>query len=283
MKTSKLGAFNRLSLPGLVALVCLFSSQPQAQALPPSLQTLAQTLQNEAQSTGLLPIAVADLDETLIDSTPRRFAAFQAVFDAHCTEDPKNAACLKGRGLNISELYSVPNRYDHKPLFLALGIAPSLLAASQQESEMVAFYLSGEFMTLDQAVPGASEFIRSLLDAGVMVFYVSSRFDDVQRAGTEAVLKRLGMLNSSPLTPEILLRKRGQSSIEFKRESFKRIVEYAQGHQGRVRLAMENEPENMNAMGEIFPEAIRVFVQGAILKPEPLRDPERVLQIPNFR
>lgn len=280
----------RIEVAFALVLLTLVAVAPRAAvALPRVLSELpAQWAALDLRYTAR-PVVVTDLDETVLDSTLRRYASYQDVFATLCGAQPaqdKKRLCQLGRGLNISELLAQSNRYDSFPLFAGLGLVSTREELAALDTEMLKHYLSGEHMTLDQPVPGAAEFMASLIEAGAKVFYVSSRFEDVQGAGSREVLARLGMMGPSQgagLDPEVLLRKRGQSSIDFKREAFARTLDWAKAHQGEVKLAMENEPENMNAMTELFPSAQRVFVLGAILKPEPLKKLEDLVQVRDFR
>ena len=62
--------------------------------------------------------------------------------------------------------------------------------------------------------------------------------------------------------------------------AFAEIGNWANQNGGEVVGVFENEPENMNALVELFPSAVSVFVKGAFLKPEPVR--EEALQIRDF-
>ncbi len=221
---------------------------------------------------------IADLDETLIDSTLRRDRSLRAAAERLCAAPGGGAPeCVGVSGLNVREIYEQANRYDNAVLFARLGIARW---ASQVglEREMLDLYLSGSFLELDQAMPGAVPFILAVEKAGAKVFYVSSRYADTQLAGTLASLESLGLLRDRS---RVLLRPRGMSSIDFKEHAFRQVAAWARANGGAVGLLLENEPENMNAMLRLFPAAQGIFVEGAFLKDEPLNGTP--LRVRDFR
>lgn len=223
------------------------------------------------------PVVVSDLDETLIDSSTRRLLSFRDAMTEQCGTE-RRGDCAKVAGINIEEIQALSNRYDFGPLFDRIGVSSTF--RTLLEKRALEIYLSGKYLDLDQAVPGAVEFIQTEQARGAKVFFVSSRYDDVQRTGTLNSLQNLGLLIEGDRN-EVILRARGMSSIEFKKKAFAEIRRWSESHGGQVELVMENEPENMNAMLDAFPGAMAVFVDGAWLKPEAVRPGP--IHVRNFR
>ncbi|MEK6580549.1 MAG: HAD family acid phosphatase [Bdellovibrionota bacterium] len=255
----------------LISVVGFFSAQA-GWAVHPALETaLARISQDRAE--GRTSFVVSDLDETLVDSTERRFYALRKATVEHCL-GTTDGWCGSLFGINLSEVLGLPNRYDLIPLFEQLGINSRFY--SPIWSRTLEIYLSNEFMGLDQSIPGAIEFTQKLRAAGAVMFYVSSRWNSKQRAGTWKNLLELGFVLRGE-EDRVYLRKDGQSSIDFKREAFEQIDQLGKKKGALIRLAMENEPENFNALVDRFAGADHVFVEGAWMKQEPLKgNPIRV-------
>ena len=232
---------------------------------------LNHVLQRAATSDrmGAIPVVVMDLDETLIDSTLRRFEAYQDSVRTLCGKD-RTGDCGKSAGLNISEFLSLPNRYDQNPLFDQVGISKGAWSAQLNDSA-IKIYLSGKWIELDQATPGATEYIQELRKLHAKIFFVTSRWKTSQGAATLASLQHLGMWSEDDHDDSLILRPAGMSSIDFKRISYKMINDWREAHDALIVGAFENEPENMNAMVDAFPGATHVFVTGAFIQNEPLK------------
>lgn len=227
---------------------------------------------NALAEKGVRPVVVMDLDETVIDSTPRRRAGYQAAARDLCAADvgPASgpvsfAACEGVRSLNLAEMYRLKNRYDERELAQRLGLEAEGAEWKALAGRSLVEYLSGRYEHLDQPLAGANSYVRALKRAGTLVWFVSSRFQEAQGASTLANLRALGMI--APGEEFLIsLRPEGMSSIEFKRRSFAGIRRYVGKINGVVVGAFENEPENMTAMSQVFPEAKLVLVEGAWLK-----------------
>ncbi|MGZ3695609.1 MAG: HAD family acid phosphatase [Bdellovibrionota bacterium] len=245
-------------------------------AMPPEVRSIVAKIA-ASSAHGLSPVIIADLDETLVDSIPRRFLSFQEAFSTICGP-AREGDCAKAAGINIIEFLALPNRYAQGTLLQAVGISPEM--AEQLQKEMMNIYYGGTYVAKDQSVPGATEFVQELRKTGAKIFFVTSRGDEAQREGTLVSLKNLGFIHDGD-EASVMLRSKGMSSIEFKRSSFLKIKSWAESNNGIVELVMENEPENMNAMTDFFPSAAAIFVDGAFVKDEPLKG--NPIHVRNFR
>jgi hypothetical protein len=214
---------------------------------------------------GVTPIAIMDLDETAIDSTPRRFAAFKKVFGVSCGMSHRSPECERFERLTLGDFYQLNNRYSFKELLARVGLADSDWAKAFDQA-IVDEYLSGRHVELDLPYCGADQWVRRWLSQGGEVRYVSSRYQDTLGEPTLLSLSTLGMMGDGDQV-RLFLRMRGQSSIEFKKKSFMSIREEVENSDGfsKVIGVFENEPENLNAMAEQFGAATRVFIRGANL------------------
>ena len=219
----------------------------------------------ELSQNGSIPLIVMDLDETVVDSTDRRFAAFQRSAQTLCsTTAPRD--CPLALNLRRSDLQRISNPYDSTSLFDRLGIkSPEF--RKKWESTMVDEYLSGSGMELDDEVPGARSFISELGHAGAHVIYISARFESKQGFGTLQSLSHLGLLEWG--WPKVILRPDHEDSLAFKVRAI-RSIEFPEGQDSAVIALFENEPENLNAWSHEFPDAQAFFLERAVMKPEPL-------------
>lgn len=256
---------------GLVAAVAgVAASSADAWARNPVLAAISEDARDFA-AIGVQPVVVMDLDETVVDSTLRRWAAYQLVRQKMCAvADPfvnpfKDAVCDAVLGLNVAELYALPNRYSEVLLAGALGLDPELPAWKEIAKSSLDEYLSGRYEYLDQPVPGANAYVRELKRNGAHVWFVSSRWSEAQGASTLRSLLALGLIEAGEES-SVILRPKGMSSIDFKRMAFARIREATRAEGGQVVGAFENEPENISAMEMEFPGVRLVFVEGAWIK-----------------
>jgi hypothetical protein len=242
----------------------LLTSIAEAVPLPPWLEAGLNRVALDASRQGRIAFAIADLDETLIDSAPRRYLSLQEAIEKICAPlRSRLLECSRARGINLQEIYALPNRYDFGPLFQRLGLE-GWAARHRLIDRMLDVYLGDTHLDQDQAIPGAVELALALRERAIPLFFVSSRYEDTQRAGTIASLKKLGLLRSGE-EDHVILRPRAVSSIDFKTQAFKRVGDYEHSRGGMIGLILENEPENMNALTTLYPEAFSVFVEGARL------------------
>lgn len=230
------------------------------------------------QALGIAPLAVLDLDETLVISTARTFFSFQQAFETLNAKYPNEVA--KTRALQLRDYERLANHYDYSALFRLIGVTNAAFI-QEATTEMLKHYLSAEFMSYDREMPCATTMVRKFYSMGGGVIFVSSRFQKAQGKATIESLNRLGIIRPGDRY-KLLLRPEGMPSLEFKKKSFawaQSVKEWA-GKPAQIVLASENEPENMNAMLDSFPAALHYFVAGAFLKPEPLKAP--VYTIRNF-
>ncbi len=217
---------------------------------------------------------VFDLDETLVNSIPRRYLAYREVLPALVaalpSETEQASVARAVERLSLFGMERLSNRYDAVELFRSLGV---LNAGFIREADRTMFraYLHERYMDFDQEVPCATTFVRRMLRRGAHLFYVSSRSQSKQAEGTARSLRRLRMAEAGDAV-EVILKQDGIESIDFKRQAFARVhaAKRLGGRPARVVGVFENEPENINAMLREFPEARAYFVTGAWLKREAL-------------
>ena len=242
-------------------------------------KVVIQKIEQRVQGTKK-PVFIFDLDETIIDSTVRKYLSYQDAIDRVCANATKASleSCEKARTVSVSDFQALTNRYDDRPLFESRGVAAHVYEELFKTS--LPIYLSDRWIAeADSFLPGAGSFMKKLHSMRGEIFYASSRSLQDQRLGTLDSLYRLGLLKPGEEW-KVALKPNGEKSIEFKRRAFSAVGAWADKNGGEVVGVFENEPENMNALIELFPNAVPVFVKGAYLKAEPVR--EEAHQIRDF-
>lgn len=254
-----------LSLGGLGGLVPTLGLAQEASPL----KGLMLTLEERAKA-GVASTLIFDLDETVVDSTPRRLLALQLAREQHCSTEKIQGdaslqdACNRVKKVRLRHFEGLYNSYSFFELWKSLGLENSDLQIWRDgvERKTVEEYLSGRFEEFDQAVFGAVQFLQSVQEVGATVYFVSSRYEDVQGESTRRSLERLRMIGSNFFPTQLKLRLRGEPSLAFKQRAFREIAE-SSGES--VIGVFENEPENLIAMMETFPRARAFFREGAQL------------------
>lgn len=221
------------------------------------------------------PIAIFDLDETTVSSTLRRKVAYdRAILDLEGNlgqrdwddfERFKEIMATQGKRI----MQQLPNEYDTAALFKKIGIKNQALIKILEDTMLKHYLNDGDLIACDRVIQGAVKFVNTLYDHDYQVYFVSSRYEDTQGLGTEQSLLASGLLKQG--RGHVILRKRGEVSIDFKRRAFLEIQKVAFEQNRKVTIVAENEPENMNAMTELFPSALAIFIKGAFILNEPIR------------
>lgn len=223
---------------------------------------------NHLQQAHQKPVAVFDLDETLVHSMKRMAMSYQKAIELNrstliqkwpvATRITEDQFREKGEKL----LRSLSNQYDSQALFQRMGIQDrSFIEAI--EGFRLPIYLSNEFIPFDTAYRGAVQLLNLVYQAKGRVNFVSSRYESTQFSGTLRNLVDLHLYRNSKQSI-IRLRNDGERSIDFKVRIFSEI-KAGLAEDETVFMVGENEPENFNALTEAFPKALAVFVEGAKL------------------
>jgi len=226
----------------------------------------------ETVKNGETPVLVFDLDETLIDSTPRKYMAFREAVESICGDmnRPSGFGCEAATAIHQAQFYALENHYAVLDLFDSSTISSEWRATLDRT--MTGIYLSGKGLELDREIPGAAKFVQKMRALGAKVYFVSSRSKNTQRQGTLESLWALG-LGSPNIDQELVLKVDGVRSIDFKKATFAMIHKKP----GHVVGVFENEPENMNAMVKEFSGALAYFIQGAWLLDLPVSEQAVIL------
>jgi hypothetical protein len=252
-------------------------------ALNPKIAVKLDREIQKVQALGMRPIGVFDLDETLLHSDRRRVHSYiESVRAAQGTLGwPNEVNRLLSVDFNtaMQVLYRTSNQYDLAEWLQGLGISSPAFNMAM-ERLWLPLYLSPRFMHLDRAINGSVELLQKFYRAGGRVYFVSSRYQSQQLEPTLQRLVRSGLYANSNQSA-VILRRDNEDSAAFKERAFMEIRTQSQGV-GKVVLTAENEPENLNLMMRIFPDALPIFVTGAYLKPEPLKSHPQLMKVRHF-
>ncbi len=267
------------SLSALVVSVGLGLTVP---AIPAAAAPVAPAALNHmlalAHQYGSRAAFVFDLDETTVDSSPRRYEAMLDAIDEACTRAPvKHPDCAALRYIKLDDLYRLRNRYDDLTYLRHYGAKDEAFVEAVAKRAFD-IYLSGRYIVdKDRLYPGASLFLRRLKKEGALVYFVSSRSIERQGTNTLRFLSDHGVLRPGEdslvyLKPDV------EASPDFKRRATKEIADRVANRGGRVFGIFENEPENLEIWMENLPRALPFFMVGAYQHEGPVAKRAVILQ-----
>ena len=116
-------------------------------------------------------------------------------------------------------------------------------------------FFASQYLKYDRPYPGAAEFTRKLHALGAEIVYLTGRDEPGMGDGTRSVLLRDGFPWEVERTHLLMKKAAPLSDLEHKKEA----AHYIRKH-GQLVASFENEPPNLVALSELFPEAMHVFV-----------------------
>lgn len=220
---------------------------PQSSRYEPA--ALAQVAERvaKARAAGQMPVVVFDLDHTLFDGRPRTLvilAEFAATLPA--------AQRKQADAIRKIPLHGVS--YLLKDTLRSVGVVdPQLVAAA--EAYWKPRFFSDRYVDLDVPIAGASEYVRDLWKRGALVVYLSGRNAEAMLVGTTTSLQKwnfpLGVRGA-----QLVLKPR----FDEPDDTFKQASLDAISALGTIVASFENEPGNLTAMAQRWPDAAVVFL-----------------------
>lgn len=193
------------------------------------------------------PVMIFDLDDTIFDAGSRTLAILKMM--AVDENFIKLAPRLNQR---LSELNNDDVNYEFSDNLDLLGIQ------DVHTREQATKYWQDRFFRLcdiDVIHEGAKDFLLRAFAAGSHIVYLTGRDQPRMMDCTLRSLQKNGL----PLGPKATLMLKPNkdiSDVVFKKDAFKDIAKL-----GTVTAGFDNEPANVNAIAEEFPEASVVFIE----------------------
>lgn len=192
------------------------------------------------------PLALLDIDLTLLDNAPRT----RAIFGDWLAGQRGSWA---GAEQAMIEAQTMPIVFGVMENLTTLGVADDALRQQALQAWMKAFF-SDRYCGLDQPLPGALAAVGLLRGAGVTVAYVTARPQAMLR-GTVGRLVELGFPIGVSGTLLSLKPDMGTSDDDHKEDAFSWLATL-----GGAVLCADNEPGHANQMHARFPAARTVLV-----------------------
>jgi phosphoserine phosphatase len=231
---------------GFVVLVSLGLPAP-GWARPKVLDAILERVE-DSLAAGERPAVVFDLDDTLLDNHPRSLEIFR---DLARLWEPRTA--LDGWRDLVSDVRWEDIRYEPADTLRALGISDEAFI-EETSAKWRELFFANDYLSSDEPVAGAVEYVQELADAGARIYYVTGRDEPRMGEGTRESLRELGFpLNRAGTL--VMKDAKETDDLEFKRGAFARIRA-----RHEVVGAFENEPRNVNLMKHEFAEATVVFL-----------------------
>ncbi len=194
------------------------------------------------------PIAVLDVDLTLVENAPRTRALLVAFCKMHCPD-------LIARAEAMPLVFSIARNAE------ALGL-PEPLRAKVPAFWWETFF-HPDYLAHDTLLDGAAEAVGTLRAAGVTVVYLTARPSSLV-AATSASFATLGLPLGVAGTALVTKDDPQVSDHAFKAGAFGWIRRL-----GQPVLVADNEPSHVNAMAAAFPDALAVHVATRHSEPAP--------------
>jgi hypothetical protein len=150
--------------------------------------------------------------------------------------------------------YSVPETLDFLAHSQQIPAFESDAIESAQEFWFRRFFTS-EYLEYDRSYPGASEFAHSLHGLGAQIVYLTGRDEPNMGEGTRRNLIRDGFPWNLHGTFLLMKPSFHMADLEYKKSAANWIRQ-----QGTLVASFENEPPNVVALYELFPDAMHIFV-----------------------
>ncbi|MBU6376113.1 MAG: hypothetical protein KGQ59_08970 [Bdellovibrionales bacterium] len=201
-----------------------------------------------------VPVVLLDLDSTLYEVGPRTHQILREWLDT------AEARAFPNIRSELARLEQEHVGYSLRDTFSALGVAAPEQELQQALSVIKTFwqarFFSNDYLKYDRAYEGAAEFVQEVHGMGAFVVYLTGRDEPGMGAGTRSMLIRDRFPWATERTHLLLKAAYGLSDLEHKvnASSFIRKT-------GELVASFENEPANLVAIYEQFPQAMHVFVE----------------------
>jgi hypothetical protein len=199
------------------------------------------------------PLVLLDLDSTLYEVGSRTFRILK---EWQATEEGRAYPVIHS-ALDALDVRQVG--YSIHDTLRTLGVSVASSGYEEATRALKTFwadrFFTSEYLRHDHAYPGAAEFTRKIHSLGAEIVYLTGRDEPGMGEGTKANLIRDGFPWDCERTHLLLKAAAHLADLDHK----KNAAEYIRKH-GTLVASFENEPPNLIALQELFPEAMHVFV-----------------------
>lgn len=214
---------------------------------------------SQAVNYGYQPIVVFDLDDTLLDTKPRRLRVLTDFLNLPDTVKNFPAEVARIRPLLSVSIIEKGWQKTLQPLGIKNKNFMQKLSRFSRKHLM-----SYQYLSRDVAIPGAVNFVRTVLNSGGMVVYITARFGYLNNA-TMTALRDCGFpLPDGKMVYLYMNPGTYQNTVEYKSAILDMVDEM-----GCVAGGFENEPENINLFKRKYPSARMMFLHTLHSGPEP--------------
>jgi hypothetical protein len=207
----------------------------------------------EGQHRRAHPLVLLDLDSTLYEVGPR---THQILREWMATEE---AQAFPQVCRAIEKLHKSQVGYSLKDTFEAMGLdlTQSEVAHAERLAKKfwAARFFRSEYLQYDHAYEGAARFAQELHRLGAEIVYLTGRDEPGMGDGTRARLKQDGFPWAIDRTHLLMKAAPELDDLEHKLAAGTYVREH-----GTLVASFENEPPNLVALYDQFPEAMHVFV-----------------------
>jgi hypothetical protein len=233
----------------MVAVLVLIATQAQAETHNPEALRDVSGLALEIESGGQQPVAIFDLDDTLINTRDRTLRIInefiaQTEIQARYPREVKNLQSLTDAEIKFQTADTLAAKNVTDPAFL-----------KEVSDFWLARFFTNEYCANDKPNPGAAAYVRRLYMAGVKIVYLTGRDIPRMHDGTAENLQNLGFPLDGNQAQLIMKTDIQQDDLAFKKSMFPSIAQM-----GYVVGVFENEPANINAHHDAFPNAVAIFL-----------------------
>jgi predicted secreted acid phosphatase len=208
-------------------------------------RNLLEDVVRVAKEHGTTGLVVFDLDSTLLDNSPRQ---------ARIMREYGESAGHPALATVTAEHW---NGWDAKIPMRRVGLDEAAIAEHFDPFRQYWFdrFFTSDYCVDDRAIPGAIQFVESVLQTAARIFYVTGRHEPM-RDGTVLSFKREGFPIPDGEAIQLIMK----PSLDEHDDDYKDRT-YAQLRDaGRVLAAFDNEPTHINGYQEAFPDALNIHL-----------------------
>lgn len=231
------------------------------------------------------PLVLLDLDSTLYEVGPRTYQILK-----EWAETPEASRFSQVQEALVKMLPEHVG-YSLKDTFTALdldlnhnkmtsdferGDLETVAAWESAKKFWQARFFTSDYLKYDLVYRGAPEFTQEVYRLGAEVAYLTGRDEPGMGDGTRARLIKDGFPWGVPRTHLLMKAAGHMDDLEHKQEA----AHYIRAH-GTLIASFENEPPNVVALQELFPEAMHVFMD-TVCSDRPAAQGRDLFRIQNF-